>query len=120
MKAVPAATQTIPEMKTGSALVPLLLATVMLCAALPALAQRAIPWNALSDSEQSLLQKYRGRWSGMDPAEQDRLRQGAHRYLNLPPDKRQAVERKHRQYEQMPPGERQRLKEKYRKQKRKK
>ena len=113
-------TPTIPEMKAGSALIPLLLATVMLCTALPAHAQTAIPWDALSDSEQSLLQKYRGRWSEMDPAEQARLRQGAHRYLSLPPDKRQAVERKHRQYEQMPPGEQQRLKEKYRKQKRKK
>lgn len=124
MKAAPAATtmvrQTIPEMKTGPALAPLLLAAVMLCGGFPAFAQAPIPWGALSDSEQALLQKYRSRWSGMDPAEQARLRQGAHRYLSLPPDKRQAVERQHRQYQQMPPGERQRLKEKYRRQKHKK
>jgi hypothetical protein len=109
--------QTVPEPKAGSPLARLLLAAVLLLSACPAAAQPGIPWDALSDSEQTLLRKYRGSWSGMDAAEQARLRQGARRYLSLPPDKRQAVEREHRQYERLPPRERQRLKEKYRKQK---
>jgi hypothetical protein len=75
-----------------------------------------IPWNSLSNNEQSVLKDHRRNWTSYSPAEQNKLRQGADRYLNLPPQERDAVRRKQQQYKNMSPQEREQLREKYRKQ----
>ena len=90
----------------------LLIASLVLIAA-PAHSESAIPWQALSKEEQSVLVKHRAEWSSLSPAQQQKLRQGARQYLQLPPDKRKAVERKHSQYEKMSPREREKLRKKY-------
>jgi hypothetical protein len=107
-------TRIIPEVPRRLLPFGILLTGILSLAAAPAYPDAAIPWQDLSQEEQSVLAKHRSDWSSLSPGQQRKLRNGAHQYLQLPPDKRKAVERKHSQYEKMSPREREQLREKYR------
>jgi len=109
------ATRTAPEMRRPGILGAALLAIALLAGTAPARAERSIPWNSLSQDEQSVLRKHQRDWQNMNGQEQGRLLQGARKYLELPPNKREAVERKRDQYRRMSPDERERLRRKYQK-----
>ena len=103
----------VPDMQLRGACIALLLGCLLSAFSLPALAERGIPWNQLTDGEQEVLQKHRRSWSSYDRGEQSRLQRGARSYLELPREKREAVRRKRDEYKRMSPEERERLRKQY-------
>ena len=111
-----AANRTMADMTLKTVLAALL-AIALGAGSLAAGADQGIPWNSLSQDEQSVLRKHQRNWPDKSREEQRRLQKGARKYLELPPEKRRAVERKRDQYQRMSPAEREKLRRKYSKQK---